>query len=137
MPPLLMGIWGLPLFLVGMGLIAWGLIPYRRLRSLEENPYRITLDGESSMTFISKGKPLFTVPRQAIGEMGYIEEENTYGIALHLKSPLPEKLQIENATFDLAEFRERSKKEHACDLFIPYFSQRSYSTLNEWLKDLE
>ena len=133
MPPLLMGVWGLPTFILGMGLIAWGLIPYRRLRSLEENPYRLILVGETALTFTSKGKPLFTTPRKSIEEIRYFEKENTYGIALWLKSPLPEKLQVENESFDLNGFRERSKKVHGCDLFLPYFSQRSFTTLEDWL----
>lgn len=136
MPLPVMQVWGLPLFLAGMGLIALGLIPYRKLKALEENPYRIILEGTSALKFTSKGKPLFTLPRVSIKQIGYTEEEKTYGIAITLKSPLPEKLRIEKEGFDLAGFRDRSLKQHNCDLFLPYFSRRSFDVVNEWINEI-
>lgn len=132
MSPVLMGIWGLPLFLAGMGLITWGLVPYRKLRKLEDNPYKIVISGEDAIQFSAKGKALFTVPREAIEQAAYCENETAYGIAIYLKSPLPKKLTVDDAGFNMADFRERSLKEHGCDLFLPYFSNRSFSTLEEW-----
>jgi hypothetical protein len=128
-----MQVWGLPLFFAGMGLIAWGLIPYRKLKKLEENPNRIILDG-TSIGYAAGSKLLFTLPVEAIDRVAYLENGSSYGIGITLKFPLPVKLRGEDPRFDLSAFRATSLSKHNCDLFLPYFSHRAFETLQDYLE---
>lgn len=78
-------IWGLPIFIAGIALITWGMLPYRRLRHLELHPYRITVDAEGSLQFSKDSKPIFTTPIEAIAQINYIEKKHLYGIEITLK----------------------------------------------------
>lgn len=132
MPLDVMQVWGFPLFIAGIGLIAFGLIPYRKLKKLEENPNRIILE-ETSIGYAAGGKLLFTLPVEAIDRVAFLENTSSYGICITLKSPLPAKLRGEDSRFDLVDFRAKSLSKHGCDLFLPYFSRRAFETLTDYL----
>lgn len=127
-----MKVWGPFLFLFSVAMITLGLLPYKRLKRLEEKPNTITIEGEEWLHFSAKGKPLFKIPIPSIDHISYIDK-NHYGIAIFLKDPLPKKLMVQETHFDLAAFYKRSLSQHQCDLFLPYFSQRSFYALQEYL----
>ncbi len=122
-------IWGLPAFLIGLALITVGLLPYRRLTQLELKPHEIILDDTSSLKFFSKGRPLFSLPFADIAKMEYIDEKYRYGIGLWLKKPFPEKILIHDSHFDMKAFQTRSQKKAGCDIFLPYFTKRSFEAV--------
>lgn len=105
--------WGLAIFLVSVALIAWGLLPYRRMRNLENSPYKLVVDDEGTMTFTAKGKIVFMMPVSQVDRADYIEEDRKYGIVITLKEPCP-----------------------GHDIFLPYFSKRSCSELSDTLASL-
>ena len=128
-----MKIWGPLLFIFSLALITIGLLPYKRLKRLEEHPYVLTIDGMQWLHFSAKGKPLFSIPICSIDHIDYIDKGNMYGIGVFLKTPLSKKLVVQDRSFNLAEFRKRSLAVHQCELFLSYFSRRSFATLQEHL----
>jgi hypothetical protein len=93
LPPALLQGWGFFLFMLSIGLIAWGLIPYRRLKRLETNPNRLILDSEGAIHFLAKGKVLQSIPREAVKSLRWVEKRPTgwfstglpaYGIEISL-----------------------------------------------------
>lgn len=124
-------IWGFPIFLISMTLITWGLLPYRRLRRLEMSPYRLTLDDKKWLHFAKGTSQQFGIPLCSLERIDYIEKKHDYGIGITLKEPLPKKLVVYINHFSLMDFRRKSLKRYGCDLFLPYFSNRSYQELLE------
>ena len=99
--------WGTLTFFVGMGLIAWGMIPYRKITQLETKPYKIIVSEEAILFILHQGKQLhFT--HGGIQEVEYIEKKCRYGINLKTK---------EGKAF-----------------FLPYFSTSTYRELHHYLK---
>jgi hypothetical protein len=129
MPVQELNIWGFPLFMIGGGLITAGLLPYRRLRSLERKPDELILDNES-LQFISKGVTCLTIPLKSIARTAYIEQKLNYGIGVWFKSPLPAQVIVHNNKFSLKKLHG-THKTYDCNLFFPYFSERSYNQLRE------
>lgn len=114
--------WRLPLFLISLILITLGLRPYRVLAQLEIRPHEFSYDG-SVYTFSQKGKPLFTLREEHIAEMKFVEKEQHYGIAIQLSGnvePLKE--------FDIPAFVADSRARMGYDLFLPYFTEKSFQT---------
>lgn len=131
-----MKIWGPFLFIFSLAMITLGLLPYRRLKRLEENPYVLTIEGEGWIHFSGKGKLLFSIPISFLDCITYLEKQNAYGIRVFLKHPLPEKMSV-HPEFNLADLHKRSLYLYQCDLFFSYFSQRSFATLQEHLRGSE
>lgn len=100
-----LAIWGLPIFLIGMGLITIGLLPYRRLKRLELNPHKLIIRPSESVQLLIKGKTVLVIPWNEIAKIEYEDHETNYGIRFFFKSS-------ENIP-----------------IFIPFFSRRSYQTL--------
>lgn len=99
--------WGIYIFIIAAFLMALGLIPYRHLQRLEENPNKITLS-ENGLLHYYKGKSLsFSIPLKDIQSISWMENPYLYGIKLHIK--------------------------HDKFKFLPFFSKRSYNELNEAL----
>jgi len=119
------------IFIFSLGLITLGLLPYKQLKRLEENPYTITID-DQWLHFAKGHKPLFSIPICSIDQIIFINQKNEYGIGIFLKKPLLKKLKLQNSNFDLVGFQERSFKKHQCDLFLSYFSRRSFTSLHEY-----
>ena len=111
--PKQLDVWGLPLILFGILFIAWGLIPYRRLCRLETTPNRIEMS-EEALTFFQGKVALTRIPLISIEKLEYVEKPSLYGIKVHLKDPLPEKVILYS--------------KHA-SLFLPYFSRRTFVQL--------
>ncbi len=126
-------IWGLPLLIVAFLFITIGLLPYRRLTKLEVQSNELHYDG-TSLLFVSKGKPVLRIPAASIAMLCYREEDPHYGLCIQLKTPLPEKVIVLQARFDLKGMLSASRQcMPGCDLFFPYFSERSCNELGECL----
>ena len=107
-PPSILATWGLILFLIGFGLITWGLLPFRRIKQLEQNPYQLIVDS-NSIRLSKKGDVLINIAQQDIGDVFYFEKLRVYGVMIITKGP--------------------SHKKY----FLPYFSNRAYDSLSEYL----
>ncbi len=122
-------IWGVPIFFLSLLFIGIGLYPYRQLCRLEVKPHSLSLIG-ALLLFEKSGRPLFKIPISVIDHFAYVEQEELYGIALYLKRPLENKLVVLDHRFDCEAFISDSATHfEGCDLFLPYFSQRSYEEL--------
>jgi hypothetical protein len=128
--------WGFTIFITGMGLMAWGLLPYRQLSRLASKPDEIILVGTDHMEFYSKGKMLFRIPFQMIKKLSYIEQGKLYGIGLSLKSDSVETM-ICQFPKNLSHLVKQTKQKFGTDFFFPYFSQRSFKEMQEWQKMIE
>lgn len=122
--------WGLPLLLAGGTLITLGLRPYQRLSYLERKPNVLTISQED-LQFTTRGKLTLTIPWVSIEKITYVESRTEYGIRIHLKHPLPEKIMVHNPRFNSSRFQKDSRKKQQCDLFFPYFSRNAYKQLSE------
>lgn len=112
--------WGFPLFLVSMGFITAGMLPYRRLKQLEMNPYSLTTEGEW-LHLSKKGVPLLSLKWADVQEIKWIEQGRKYGIGFILKQ------QANVVTYN----HYAIQKLKGCDIFLPYFSERSYQILKD------
>lgn len=129
LPVKFLTLWGIPIFFAGIFLIALGLLPYRRLAKLEIKPHTLTYDGEFYI-FAKQGKPLFKISEKSIQKMIYVEKGNVYGIAIWLQRPLVERVKVLQPHFNFATFAaESAERYEGCDLFLPYFSEKSLRLL--------
>lgn len=78
-------VWGLPTFCLGIFLIGWGLIPYRKLTRLETHPHQLIID-ETSLTFLASRGGVRTYHLSEIKQMNYWESKTRYGLQLELES---------------------------------------------------
>jgi hypothetical protein len=99
-----LSVWGIPLFFLSMGLITFGMLPYRKLTRLEKVPDEILLSSKDILIYRRRGKIIFTTPLSSIKSCTYKDDESIYGI-------------------------EISMKENSKTYFFPYFSQRSANLL--------
>ncbi len=109
LPPASLALWGFPLFLVAIGFITCGMLPYRRLKRLESDPYVIKIEG-NSLSLLRGGKTLFHVNIPEILEVLYVEEGSRYGMELVLKGSPHKKV------------------------FIPYFSSASCRQITDLIE---
>jgi hypothetical protein len=119
--------YGIFIVCLGIGFIALGLLPYRRISKLEKEPHEIYIVEEGSLNFLSKGKLLFTIPLDAILKIEHRDQKKDYGIALWLK----ESSEISDTNH--ITLKKISQDTRGCDLFLPYFTKRSYDLLLEFL----
>lgn len=122
--------WGFPLFLLSFAMIAAGLIPYRKICKLEEQPNEIILS-QDSLQYYENKKLLFTIPLSNIDSIQNIEEGKRYGIGMQLKNS--ENKIILHQPIEIAKIRKKMQKTYGVDLFFPYFSHRSYQELDSCL----
>lgn len=121
--------WGFFLVILSFIIIALGLIPYRRLTRLELNPYKLTAVERDHLEFQMTNQTI-DIPFSAIEKMTYIQNGNIYGIGLHIK---PE-FSILKAELKSRALKYYQNRFHV-DLFFPYFSQRSFHELEEWMQE--
>lgn len=127
--------WGAALYVFSLVLITVGLLPYKRLKRLEGRPDRLTIDTGQELHFFTQDKSVLSVPLCSIDHMAYLDQGNHYGIRIFLKDPLPKKLVVHDPGFSLVHFRARSLSVHSCDLFLAYFSKRTFSVLQDYLNE--
>lgn len=118
---------GLPLILSSILLITLGLYPYQKLKRLEITPHEITILDENTFLFSWKRKPFLTIPFSEISSVKFIDSNIRYGIALDLRNLSVVKAC--NNEFDVTVFMKTCKAKYGCDLFLPYFSKRSFDEL--------
>ena len=130
-----MKIWGLSLFLMSLGLVTLGLLPYRRLSRLQLKPNEIALVDTDHLTYYSKGRKILTIPLQSVAKMSYIQHPLHYGIAVWLKpSPLSPVI-VHQCPKEVKSLRQKGKYIEEAHLFLPYFNQRAYHELLEWQEE--
>jgi hypothetical protein len=137
--------WGIVFFIIAFTLLTWGLLPYKRLKRLEENPNSLILEDDFWIHFAVKGSKVFSVPVNSIERIDYFPyglslesdkqkaseecaKNGKYGIALWLKTNGFSDIQ-KAPHFNLERFHRISRQNYGCDLFFAYFSPRSYQTL--------
>lgn len=81
--PLFLETWGILIFAIGIGSVAWGLIPYRKLSRLETHPHRIAVEKDNWQ--ITTGKKTYTFEQKDIESIQYIHEKNRYGIEITIQ----------------------------------------------------
>ncbi len=121
----------LPLFLLGLFLIARGWLPHRQLSKLQLKPHELHLDSEH-LFFIKQSKPLFKIPLASLEKITYIETKDLYGLGISLKQPLPQPISVLQPNFNCAEFMHDSQKRFQCDLFLPYFTQMTATEIGSF-----
>lgn len=122
-----LSVWGIPLFIVGMGLIMWGMLPFKRIKELERDPNELHWIDNHSISYDHKGKKTMTIPINSIENLTYLEGNTIYGIKLTFKKNMDQKVTVHDPRFAYERYEKESQKRYGCDLFFPYFSKRSYS----------
>lgn len=125
--PTLLKTWGGIIFIVGLGLITFGWLPYRRLTYLAAKPNQIRITSEPSFQFISRGHMIFNLPINTIKKLIYVKDQKNYGIGIQLMPDFKKQLKGKNL------YLSPSPQNPSLDLFLPYFSQRSFDELREYL----
>lgn len=133
-PPILQK-WGWLLFLLSLGLITLGLLPYRRIVRLQLKPNEITLIDAEQLTFFSRGRKKLTIPLQSIAKIEFIENPLHYGIAVFLKHPTPHPIIVHESPQELKKMRKKGEKNGGAHLFFPYFNRHAYEELIDWISE--
>ena len=130
LPPFWMQYFGFPLLIIGILVIAWGLMPYKRVTRLETQPHELVVTDDQNLHYAVSGQHVLTVPLQAIERLSFCDENvDRYGIALDLKSGMSELVALKKPGTSVVSYLASMRRRYACDLFFPYFSQRSYREL--------
>lgn len=124
-----MGSWGFALFISAGLLVTAGMLPYRKLSKLEMNPSLLKITSHQNLEYYIKGRKSLIIPLSSIRKTGFFETHRYYGICLWLTAPIPQK----NAAFDIVKYQALSRKGYKCDLYLPYFTKRSYDELTNQL----
>lgn len=127
---------GLPILLLGAALIAYGLVPLRRLTKHDQHPSELSAS-KKHLQYSVNGKLLFTLPIDSLSDMHYVEKTNLYGIALSLKDKTKSAVIVHDPGFNFSKFIEKSQKIAGVDLFLPYFGRRSFSRFGFLKSQLE
>lgn len=121
--------WGILLLLIGGGLMVYGLIPYRKLNRMENEPSELMLIDDEYLQLITFGKQQYTIPLSMIKKSSYIEKGNEYGIGLWFTQDPKNKAIVHNRRLDIDSMIKKSQQKYECDLFIPYFGRRAFTRL--------
>lgn len=100
--------WGFLILIFGLGLIALGLIPYRKLQRLEVKPNEL-LVSEHGLAYYKGGSLQWKLPYSSIHSIQFLESAWSYGIGLDVEGRF--------------------------DLYLPYFTKRSFEILEKNFKD--
>ncbi|MBS4167727.1 hypothetical protein [Parachlamydia sp. AcF125] len=123
LPPGQLSKWGEWIFLVGVSLIAWGLLPYRKLTLLEATPNELGLE-QDALYFSQRGKPALVIPMGSIDTLSYGVENHRHGLYVFLKPSSLQKIPLLSNRVDKesCQWIADGKK---FAFFFPHFSQRS------------
>lgn len=122
-----LGVWGFLIYSMAFGCIADGMIPYRKLCTLEQNPHLLTFTEDGDIDFYFKGKLALSIPDSAIESFLYRRTSSSYGVVLALKNACPKPIHIHG------KFGYRISRvifRHP-NLFLPYFSEHSFKLLKQ------
>ncbi|MEM1282501.1 MAG: hypothetical protein AAGG81_03000 [Chlamydiota bacterium] len=121
--------WGLFFLLAGGGLMVYGLIPYRRLQRMENDPSELVILEGEHLQLISFGVQQYTIPLNKVEKIEYLEKGQEYGIGIWFNSEVDDRVIVHNQRLNVARLMKKSQQKFGCDLFIPYFGRRSYTRL--------
>lgn len=121
--------WGVFILFFGGLLITWGLLPYRKIIQLDLNKNQLIIETDQ-VVYVANKKRTVGIPKENIEKIAFLEKGSNYGIAVWLKWPLPAKFTLFDKEFNIASFQQQSRDKWNCDLFFPYFTQKSYS---DWI----
>ena len=122
--------YGFAIVLLAFLLIGFGLIPYRKLARLEIKPNEIIINEETLYIIFNK-QPTLLIPIAVIENISYLDSKLHYGFKFSLKKPALEKMTLLNHRFKIVKWHYHSQKNYQCDLFLPYFSHRSYNEIKD------
>ncbi len=134
LPVSVLAVWGPLFFIAGGFLIAYGLLPYRQLTRKEMVPDKLVVVENKHIDYIVKEKLMLKVPLSIISRAGFIEHPHEYGIGIWLKNPSKEKIIVCQPAYKVKNYLPLQGRE-GCDLFFPYFSNRSFKELEAVLND--
>ena len=127
--------WSLGCMWIGGFLIAFGLIPYKKLSSMELKPYLIYVDNKE-LILILQERCLLKLPLESIKKVFHIESKGISGMAITLKSsiPLPAKIpkEVTKATKKIFT-KEETLNSHYQTFVIPYFGKNSATEFSNHL----
>jgi hypothetical protein len=124
--------WGWLLYLISIGLITAGMLPYRQLMKLQLNPHELYLTENREVVYLIQKKRFLLLPLDAVDSWQYIDTWNRYGIAVKLKSPLSRPVVVFQRPEELKKLRMGQEICHQTDLFFPYFSRYVCEELKSW-----
>lgn len=78
--------WGLPLWFVGVGAIAWGLIPSRKLKYMELHPFELYVEEGQKVLLVQNQQVKGQFWLKDVAGWEYVENGDIYGIRVLLKS---------------------------------------------------
>jgi hypothetical protein len=117
-------VWGLPIMMVWIACLCWGMIPYRELVQLENAPNKLTLTSES-LIFSLKGKDLLSIPLASVASLEHIDFPSTYGIGIRLLQPAPKPVVVHGTPKMMKAYYGK----YRFDIFLPYFTKRAYGEI--------
>lgn len=120
---------GAPIVLSSILLITVSFYPYQKLKKLEITPHEITILDDQQFLFSWKKKPTFIVPFREIEKLINIDLAGQYGIGLFLKESAIKEITVVDPDFDILKFKASCEKNYKCNLFLPYFSKKSFELL--------
>ena len=117
MPQLTLQHWGWVFYLMGLGLITGGLLPYRRFSRLQLKPNELIVDDLNQIVYCSKGKKILTIQLQSVSKMSYVDHPRHYGILIWLK-PMPiAPIVIHQSVKEAERLRLQGRQIGKADLF--------------------
>ncbi len=128
--------WGWLALMMGGVLITFGLMPYRQLTRLENNPHQIVVTDLEELYFSISGAPVFTIALENIEEMAYLDDDKRYGIGLWIKKPIIKNVHLLNPSLNFDAYLKNTQKQYFCDIFLPYFSKRSFQEFEDLYKNI-
>jgi hypothetical protein len=108
--------WGWAFIVLAVGLIAYGLIPYKKLSRLQLHPHKLILT-EDTLTY-QKKEPILTLPLISVERFEFTGD----GIGVILKSPPKEPVRL---------FTKKIPQKKGMDLFFPHFGKTAFKHLTE------
>lgn len=125
-------VWGLSLFVGAGALIVWSMLPYRRMVQMENIPDELWINTKGDLVYAKNSQPILSIPQHAIDKCFYIDNSDVYGIAVTIKMPPMKKISVHDSGFNFKAFQHACVYQYGCDLFFPFFSKRSFQSLQEY-----
>ncbi len=125
-------IWGLPIFILSFTLVVIGLLPYKRLLKKETVPDTILLK-ETVIQYQKNRDLLLTIPILAIKRIAYKDIGNGYGIAFWFTDEKNKPMRYHQKFLKLEKLSLLANNKFACDVFLPYFTEKSCKELESFL----
>ncbi len=113
---------------IGFGLIAIGLIPYKKLTRLEVNPYLVYVDSQE-LSLIFRQKCLMKLPLHLIRDVSHFETNKLFGMAISFENKdiysVPVPRVIEKATKKAMALQSQPSCPNHKTIVIPYLTETS------------